>query len=443
MFEFWKQTIELCKDEFSSHVFNTWIKPLEFKGFVDGELCVEVPNNLYRDKVKKFYYPFLLEKVRNLSNEGSLEISFVVSEKKEDKNTFVELPKKNTIAQTTSFESSDFQQNYTFDTFVIGNNNHLACAASEGICSSLGKKYNPLLIYGGVGLGKTHLLHAIGNKVKTHFPGQKVVYKTSEQFMNDLVHSIRFEKMDAFRNKYRQCDVLLIDDIQFFSGKERTQEEFFHTFNVLFGENKQIVLSSDRLPSEIPDLDNRLRSRFQSGLFCDIQSPDLETRLAILKKKAEEEMIPLTDEIAFYMAKHIQSNIRLLEGALIRLSASASLKNVPISQELAIEVVSSMTIAEKKIGFEDILKTVALFYHLTTTELKSSKRKKTISQPRQIAMFLARKHTDLSFPELGQKFGGKDHTTIMHGVGKIQAELTINEGLQNSIAAIEKNLLQR
>ncbi|MCB0271726.1 MAG: ATP-binding protein, partial [Bdellovibrionales bacterium] len=283
MLDFWKQTVESAKEEFSDHVFNTWIKPLQYKTTKKDEVCVEVPNNLYKEKIKKFYYPFLVEKYRAISNNGTMDICFELSSSQKKKpQPEITLVKK----EKKPIESSTFLPHYTFETFVVGNNNHLAFAASEGICEEPGRKFNPLLLYGGVGLGKTHLLHAIGNYFTKKDASLSIVYKTSEEFMNDLVHGIRFEKMDVFRNRYRHCDVLLIDDIQFFSGKERTQEEFFHTFNVLFQENKQIVVTSDRLPSEIPDLDNRLRSRFQSGLFCDIQTPDLETRIAILKRKA-------------------------------------------------------------------------------------------------------------------------------------------------------------
>ncbi|MEZ4819865.1 MAG: chromosomal replication initiator protein DnaA [Bdellovibrionota bacterium] len=290
MKDFWQQTVDSAREEFSDHVFNTWIKPLSYKDFKSGSVCVEVPNNVYREKVKKFYYPYLLEKYRCISENQGADISFVVSAtKKPTKKPQLALVKKQPDKEKNTIASSHFSKNLTFDSFVVGNNNHLAAAAAQSIAQEPGKKFNPLLVYGGVGLGKTHLLHAIGNAFLEKHPEKSVLYRTSEEFMNDLIHSIRFEKMDAFRNRYRQCDVLLIDDIQFFSGKERTQEEFFHTFNELFKDNKQIVLTSDRLPSEIPDLDNRLRSRFQSGLFCDVQSPDLETRLAIINKKADEE----------------------------------------------------------------------------------------------------------------------------------------------------------
>lgn len=441
MLNHWKETIESARDEFSDHVFNTWIKPIQYRTCADGTVCVAVPNNTYKEKIKKFYYPFLLEKYRSISQNHDVNISIVLQEKKSD--SVVPDQKRVTIVKGRKKERyiSEFQKQYTFDSFVVGNDNRLAFAASQNICDAPGAKFNPLLIYGGVGLGKTHLLNAIGNHFVKHSKDLSVVYKTSEQFMNELVQSIRFEKMDAFRNRYRHCDVLLIDDIQFLAGKERTQEEFFHTFNVLFQEGKQIALTSDRMPSEIPDLDNRLRSRFQSGLFCDIQSPDLETRMAIIAKKADVEGLSIPQEVVFFLAQNIQSNVRVIEGAMIRLCALASLHGKDVSLTLAQNVVSSMCIEEKQTSFDQILKTVADFYHIKVSDLKSSRRKKNIAHPRQIAMFLTRKHTDLSFPELGHRFGGKDHTTIMHGVSKVSRELTINENMQNTLAAIEKNLI--
>jgi chromosomal replication initiator protein len=438
---FWAQTLESCRNEFSTHVFNTWIKPLEVTSDEDGNVCLHVPNSVYRDKIKKFYLPFLEEAVQAHVGSQKVKVSLALQKRKpvqsppQPVERQPEKPKNNAPAPST------FQQAYTFDAFVVGGNNHLAHAASEAVSREPGQKFNPLLIYGGVGLGKTHLLHAIGNQIQQRFANKRVVYRTSEQFMNDLIESIRFQKMDSFRTTYRNaCDVLLIDDIQFFSGKERTQEEFFHTFNVLQQEGKQIVLTSDRMPSDIPELDNRLRSRFQAGLFCDIQRPDFETRVAILQKKAVSEQIDLPEDVCLFMAKHIESNIRILEGSLIRLGAMASLRGHAITLPLAQSVVATLTTVEKRITVEDIMKRVATFYHIKVSDLKSAKRVKTVSQPRQIAMYLARKLTQLSFPEIGSAFGGKDHTTIMHGVGKIEKLLTQDPALLSSVEALQQNI---
>jgi len=445
----WKKTIESAKQEFSEHVYNTWIKPLSDSRLNGSCVSIQVPNNLYKDKVQRFYQAYLTDKYRALSNIQDATLNFEVSEAPKKRAPLCVAPppsKQNTApTQRRSLDkggpiSIPLSPALCFESFVVGANNQLAVAAAKSVAEQPGQRFNPLLVYGGVGLGKTHLLHAVGN-VLTAQKGKRVIFKSSESFVNDLVQSIRFEKMDHFRQAYRQCDVLLIDDIQFFSGKERTQEEFFHTFNTLFQEKKQIVLTSDRLPGEIPDLDDRLRSRFQSGLFCDITLPDLETRLAILSHKSEAFGLRLSDEVLRFLANHITTNIRMIEGALIRLSALSSLNKNAIDMSAARSVVAALMIAQKKTSFDHILKTVARFFHLSVSDLKSSSRKKIITQPRHIAMFLARQLTEMSYPDLGSRFGGRDHTTVIHGVRKIQEDLKINDQLQNCITAIEKNLL--
>lgn len=331
---------------------------------------------------------------------------------------------------------------YTFDSFVIGNSNRFAHAASLAVAESPAKAYNPLFIYGGVGLGKTHLMHAIGHYILQNTPNAKVVYVSSEKFTNELINSIKDDKNEEFRNKYRNVDVLLIDDIQFIAGKERTQEEFFHTFNALYEADKQIILSSDRPPKEIPTLEDRLRSRFEWGLIADIQAPDFETRIAILKKKADVENLDIPNEVMVYIATKIKSNIRELEGALIRIVAYSSLTNREISVDLAAEALKDIISSEqnKQITIELIQDIVCNYFNLKIQELKSSRRTRNIAFPRQIAMYLSRKLTDMSLPKIGEEFGGRDHTTVIHAYEKISNILKKDESLRNVIDDLNKKI---
>ena len=438
MMDSWVQTLDTLKSEVSPHTFNTWFKPLQCKTFEQDKFFIEVPNTYYKDKIQKEYSEILLSRLRKITMNENVQMSFVLSDEKNSAVQNISLPVENKEREIK--RDSFLNPKYTFDSFVVGNANQFAHAACQAVANAPGKTYNPLFLYGGVGLGKTHLLSAIGNEVYQSKQRLKVVYRSSEQFMNELINSIRLSKMEEFRSLYRYCDVLLLDDIHFFTGKERTQEEFFHTFNALYQNGKQIVLSSDRMPNEIPDLDERLRSRFQAGLFCDIQKPDVETRVAILRKKADQVGLLIRDDMLFLLADSIDSNIRILEGCLTKLSAISSLSNRPIDETLVKEVVFSISSQEKTISTDDILKAVSSFFHLKTADLKSSRKHKVVAQPRQIAMYLSRKLTTLSFPELGQKFGGKDHTTIMHGHSKIQKELETNAQLRSTIMAIEKSL---
>ncbi len=329
---------------------------------------------------------------------------------------------------------------YTFDSFVIGNSNRFAHAASLAVAESPAKAYNPLFIYGGVGLGKTHLMHAIGHYILHNNPKSQVVYVSSEKFTNELINSIKDDKNVEFRNKYRNIDILLVDDIQFIAGKERTQEEFFHTFNALYEANKQIIISSDRPPKEIPTLEDRLRSRFEWGLIADIQAPDFETRMAILKKKADVEKLNIPNEVMVYIATKIKSNIRELEGALIRIVAFSSLTNKEISVDLASEALKDIISSKqtRQVTIDIIQEVVANYYNLKIEELKSARRTRNIAFPRQIAMYLSRKLTDMSLPKIGEEFGGRDHTTVIHAYEKISNNLKKDESLQNAIKELNK-----
>lgn len=331
---------------------------------------------------------------------------------------------------------------YTFDTFVIGNSNRLAHAAARAVAEAPSKAYNPLFLYGGVGLGKTHLMHAIGHYVLNHNEHSKVVYVSSETFTNELINSIRDDTTVEFRTKYRTIDILLVDDIQFLAGKERTQEEFFHTFNALYEANKQIIISSDRPPKEIPTLEDRLRSRFEWGLLADIQPPDLETRVAILRKKAQLENFIIPDDVLLFIATKIKSNIRELEGALLRVIAYASLHQKEINLDLTMEALKEVLSSDrpKNISIPLIQKIVAQYFNLRIEEFKARRRTRNVAFARQIAMYLSRELTDASLPKIGEEFGGRDHTTVIHAYEKIKEEIETDEELKNTVNEIIKLL---
>ncbi|MBI2066705.1 MAG: chromosomal replication initiator protein DnaA [Deltaproteobacteria bacterium] len=331
---------------------------------------------------------------------------------------------------------------YTFENFVVGSSNQFAHAAAQAVSRQPVKSYNPLFLYGGVGLGKTHLLNAIGHALLKNDPQTKILYLSGEKFVNELIQSLRFEKMGDFRKKYREtCDVLLVDDVQFIGGKEKSQEEFFHTFNQIHESARQIVLTSDRVPREIPGIEDRLRSRFEWGLIADIRLPDLETRVAILKKKADQDKIDLGDDVALFLATHITSNVRELEGALIRVNAFASLANVPITIPFAKEVLKNVI---GKIGHVvtvlQVQKAVSEFFGIRMNDLTGKRRIRGFANPRQIAMYLCRKHVKASFPEIGSQFGGKDHSTVVHAVAKIEKKLQDDEQLRDQLKALEQQL---
>lgn len=446
MKESWLQTKAQLEVTLPTHTFNTWIKPLEYKSSENQKITLEVPNAFYRDRIQKTYATLIKAKLRQLSQNADADIIFSVAEQNQDttQQKLETLSKSKTDSiqkQSSSKNKEGLNDKYTFNSFVVGNNSQFAHAAALSVADSPGSVYNPLYIYGGVGLGKTHLLHAIGNHISENKPNYKIVYRSSEQFMNQLINAIRFQKTDEFRTQFRQsCDVLLVDDIQFLAGKERTQEEFFHTFNTLHQANIQIVMTSDKMPKEIQDLDDRLRSRFEWGLFCDIQPPDIETRIAILRKKAESCQTKLPDDVAQFLASKIKSNVRALEGALVRLFAFTSLSKQPLSLELAKTLLGGGTSEDQKLNIETVQKKVAEFYNIQVADLKSARRHKPIALPRQIAMYLCRKLTQDSFPTIGEQFGGKDHTTVMHAVSKIEA-LQLNDlRIRNTLNALESNL---
>lgn len=331
---------------------------------------------------------------------------------------------------------------FSFENFVVGSSNQFAHAASLAVANQPGNSYNPLFIYGGVGLGKTHLLHAIAAQISQRTPGLIVEYLSAETFINDLIHAIQYEKMRDFQKKYRSIDVLLVDDVQFMATQERTQEEFFHTFNALYDSQKQIVVTSDKVPQDIPELEERLRSRFEWGLIADIQLPDMETRAAILNKKAKVEDMDLPSDVCHFLARHIQSNVRMLEGSLTRLKAFAEMSEEPISVDMCNNVLKDILSPKRSfISIEEVIRIVAKHHGLKPGELKSPKRAKPISRARQVAMYLCRELTSESFPEIGSRFGGRDHATVIHGVNKITALLEVDSDLQREIQQLRKSLM--
>ena len=442
----WEKTLNIIKGEMSEVSFNTWIKSCEPLSISSTTIKISVPNAFTQDILEKRYKDLVVNSIEAACSKV-YNVDFLVAsdiqevEEKEEKNSKGD---DKSSVNVNDEMSSTLNPKYTFDSFVIGNSNRFAHAASLAVAEAPAKAYNPLFIYGGVGLGKTHLMHAIGHYALQNNSNAKVVYVSSEKFTNELINAIRDDRNEEFRNKYRNVDILLIDDVQFIAGKERTQEEFFHTFNELHDANKQIILSSDRPPKEIPTLEDRLRSRFEWGLIADIQPPDFETRMAILKKKADVEKLNVANEVMVYIATKIKSNIRELEGALIRIVAYSSLTNRPITVELASEALKDIISNKqnKNITIDVIQDVVAGYFNLRVEDLKSQRRTRNVAYPRQIAMYLSRKLTDMSLPKIGEEFGGRDHTTVIHAYEKISDTLNTDESLQHTVNDITKKLTQ-
>lgn len=438
----WDQVLKILKVEIMSEVsYNTWILGLKPIGIRNGVFLIDVPNALTLDIISQRYELLFKESLKHVLNQD-IDVDYVVGGVS-DAQGEDEPPKNAEPAPPPKDANGTLNSKYTFETFVIGNSNRFAHAASVAVAESPANAYNPLFLYGGVGLGKTHLMHAIGHHIQKNNPKASVVYVSSEKFTNELINSIRYDKNLDFRNKYRNVDVLLVDDIQFIAGKESTQEEFFHTFNELYEARKQIIISSDRPPNEIPTLEDRLRTRFAWGLQADIQAPDFETRIAIMKKKAEIEKFVVPSDVLVYIATKIKSNIRELEGALIRVMAYSSLTNnqnitVDVAAEALKDIISSSQ--TKTITIDLIQDVVANYYNLSIQELKSQRRTRNVSFPRQIAMYLSRKLTDMSLPKIGDEFGGRDHTTVIHAYEKISEALKTDDSLANVVKIITKKL---
>ena len=441
--DLWEKTLNIIKGELTEVSFNTWIKSISPISIDSNVLKLGVPNDFTRGILNSRYKDLIVNAVKLISSK-KYNIQFaIINEENEEPKEKKQVKRQGDLIVEEPV--SILNPKYTFNSFVIGNSNRFAHAASLAVAESPAKAYNPLFIYGGVGLGKTHLMHAIGHFILESTPTSKVVYVSSEKFTNELINSIKDDKNVEFRNKYRNIDVLLIDDIQFIAGKERTQEEFFHTFNDLYELNKQIILSSDRPPKEIPTLEDRLRSRFEWGLIADIQAPDFETRMAILRKKADIENLDLPNDVLVYVATKIKSNIRELEGALIRIVAFASLTNKDITIELASEALKDIISSKqsRQVTIEIIQEVVSNYYSLSMEEFKSARRTRNVAFPRQIAMYLCRKLTDMSLPKIGEEFGGRDHTTVIHACEKISKGLKTDEALETAVAELNKRINQK
>ena len=435
----WDQVLSRIETKVNRHSFYTWFKPTSFVAEGAGAITVRVPNQLFKDWLTKHYSLVLTEALAEVRRPGT-SVVFVAegaapppTEVAEAEDGFALEPPAAPNAPPAP--PGGLNPRYTFDTFIVGPSNQFAHAACRAVAEAPSRSYNPLFIYGGVGLGKTHLMHAVGQYVLQHDQSLKLTYISSERFMNEMINAVRYDRILDFRERYRSVDVLLVDDIQFVSGKEGTQTEFFHTFNALYDAQKQIVLSSDRPPHEIPALEERLRSRFEWGLIADIQPPDLETKIAILKRKAEAEAVPLADNVAIYMAGRIKSNIRELEGSLIRLIAYASLTGREISLELTQDVLKDVLDQDSKaVTIENIQKYISDYYQLKVGELKSRNNSKSVAMPRQIAMYLSKSLTNASLPEIGRSFGGKHHTTVIHSIKKIEEMRKGDADFNNLIA---------
>jgi chromosomal replication initiator protein len=423
----WNRLRERLADQLEPEEFATWFKPLRVRSEDAERLVLLAPDSGFVHTLEESYRPAVDRAIAGL-NGPSFEVLFSVEEQ-DSRTRRAEKP-----------SSSVFDPRYSFDTFVVGKSNEFAHAAAQAVAQSPSHSYNPLFLYGGVGLGKTHLLHAIGHHIHRHHRGLRVMYLAAEQFVNELINSIRFDRMPAFRERYRTIDVLLVDDVQFLANKERTQEEFFHTFNTLYTSQKQIILSSDSSPRQIPTLEERLRSRFEWGLITDIQPPDLETKVAILRRKAEVEGIDLPQGVAYFIARQVRSNIRELEGLLNRVVAFASLTGKPLSLELTKETLKDiLPQADHRNSAAEIVKLVARHYGLKVSEIKSRNNSKQIAFPRQVAMYLCKKLTDLSYPEIGKQFNNKHHSTVMYGVDKIEQLRENDNDLDRTLRSIQEH----
>jgi chromosomal replication initiator protein len=458
------------KQTLSQQEFYAWIDPLKSEFASETEILVIVPNMVfyqglmdnYLDKIEQAKTSLGIEPIlirfetsapmieksvphMNVSETPSFKAEAQISQTKtEQKEIVTQEYEKSSSGPLRSLSSkSNLNPNYIFENFVKGPSNQFAHASCSAVADAPGKTYNPLFIYGCTGLGKTHLLHAVGNHILRNQPDANVIYISSERFMNEMIYCLRFNKMWEFRQKYRHCDAFLVDDIQFISKKDHTQEEFFHTFNALYEARKQIVITSDMFPQDIPDIEDRLRNRFQWGLIADIQPPDTEHRMAILYSKAEKLGIQLADDVALYIANHAKRNVRELEGALHRITAFSALHGRQINLDLAMETFQNVLgDAPKRMTIETVQKAVADHYKIRISDLKSKKRQRALTLPRQVAMYLSRSLTNASFPELGERFGGKDHTTVMHAVRKIDKDRSRDLDLKAHIETLERQLEQ-
>ncbi|MCX6763618.1 MAG: chromosomal replication initiator protein DnaA [Candidatus Moranbacteria bacterium] len=445
--ELWQAALGEIELSISKANFITWFKNTSILSIKDGQVVISVPNGFAKEWLENKYKLYILRALRNLHNEIREVVCTITATQERGLHKpivdAISHPKTQlSQKQAKISQESNLNPRYTFESFVVGSSNELARAACFAVSQSLGRLYNPLFIYGGVGLGKTHLLQSIGNEILRRDSGLKVRYLTSERFTNDLIVALQSGKINAFKEFYQTFDLLIIDDIQFLSGKEKTQEEFFHIFNYLYQLNKQIVLSSDRPPKAIPTLEERLRSRFEGGMIADVSRPDYETRLAILRRKALEEGIQIDEEALEFIATNITANIRELEGALNRLEATAQLSNQEITGDFALSALADLVSSGKRKGIthKHIIRVVSEFYDIEQEDLLVKGRKKEVVKPRQIAMFLMRSELNYSYPGIGERLGGRDHTTAIHAFEKITKELEVDKKLSEDIAVLKERL---
>src|SRR5262252_8119914 len=440
----WQGALAELREQLGKQNFETWIKPIRFNEQKGNEIRLDVPNKFFRDWLMDHFVESIEQVLQSIARH-EVRVCLTVNETLQTKHFPVRGERKiDREHERPQRANNNLIAKYTFDNFVIGASNQFAHAASMAVANQPGDHYNPLFIYGGVGLGKTHLVNAIGHRASDRRPSMKVVYLSSESFMNELIGSLRRDRMDEFKTKFRNVDLLILDDVQFIAGKERTQEEFFHTFNSLYESHKQIVITSDKFPKEIPGLEDRLRNRFEWGLIADIQPPDMETRVAILQKKAETEAVQLPHEVAIFIAANIDSIVRELEGSLTRLGAFASLNKCPITVDFARDVLQSVLRdrANRIITIESIQKAVCDFFHIRPNDLRSKKRTRTVALPRQVAMYLCRRYTNASFPVIGDRFGGRDHSTVIHAAQVIERRVREDATFRATVERLER-LLER
>ena len=434
--ELWSKAKDLLKDETTVITYQTWIQPLELKSVNNNVIILVASNPFQKDTIESRYLTLLTNTFNFITNK---KCNVIIQLKDEEDTLTINTP---SFQNTKTLINSGLNPKYTFDTFVVGSNNKFAQAAAMGVADNPGSKYNPFFIYGGVGLGKTHLMHAIGNQILMNSPNTTILYVTSETFTNQLINALRDQATEKFREKYRNIDVLLIDDIQFIANKKSTQEEFFHTFNTLYESGKQIVLSSDKPPKDIELLEDRLKSRFDWGLIADISNPDFETRLAILRKKTQLDNIIIDDEILSAIATRVDTNIRELEGTLNKLIAKASLTNSPITMEMTEKAINDIVVKQDKvISSEYIQDVVGKYFSVSPADLRGAKRSNDVTFPRQIAMYLCRNVAQMSLPQIGIDFGKRDHTTVMHACTKIENEIKTNSNTRLIVESVKKILL--
>jgi chromosomal replication initiator protein len=443
----WKKCLEKIEGTILPDSYATWFSPTYPSNLTDGLITIAVPNQFYRKCLIENYRDLIEKTLKSIADEPLLVEFCVKSETYSHNGTTrqgsssMEKLEFNKSDPELDSSNSTLNKKYNFSNWIIGSSNQFAHAAALAVANNPAQAYNPLFLYGDVGLGKTHLLHAIGNYICTNNPESRIRYISAESFTIDLIESIKKDKMPNFRERYRPLDILLVDDIQFLAGKERTQEEFFYTFNTLYESHKQVVITSDKYPKDLQNMEERLRSRFESGLIADIKPPDLETKVAILYKKAELHKKDLPQDVAMFIATNIKANIRQLEGVLLRLVAYSSFTHRPLNLELTKEVLKDFTQDQtKNFTVQNILKTVAAFYDIKVSDIKSKRRTQKISHTRQIAMYLCREHTKSSLPEIGKQFGGKDHTTVLFSHKKISSIIKENSELSNSIREITKHI---